>query len=127
MGFASPHPPYRLTPSPIRLPHAAVRMAERVKDDAASTEKTDVHVDVGDVESSNGAAVVIADTARVLDHKAERKLCRKFDVRILPVLAIMCKSTRYSDRMSPLVAIISSTTACEPPSDAAYRPFQRTR
>ncbi|CAH0017419.1 unnamed protein product [Clonostachys rhizophaga] len=29
------------------------------------------------------------ETARVVDHVAERKLCRKFDVRLMPVLAIM--------------------------------------
>lgn len=31
------------------------------------------------------------ETARVVDHIAERQLCRKFDVRLMPVLAIMCK------------------------------------
>ena len=31
------------------------------------------------------------ETARVIDHQAERALCRKFDVRLMPVLAIMCK------------------------------------
>ena len=31
------------------------------------------------------------ETARVLDHVAERRLCRKFDVRLMPVLAIMCR------------------------------------
>lgn len=30
------------------------------------------------------------ETARVVDHVAERRLCRKFDVRLMPVLAIMC-------------------------------------
>lgn len=53
--------------------------------------KTDV--DVGDAESStNGEGAIVAETARVLDHDAEVKLCRKFDIRILPVLAVMCKS-----------------------------------
>ncbi|KAK2072611.1 hypothetical protein P8C59_006953 [Phyllachora maydis] len=32
---------------------------------------------------------VIVDTARVIDRAAEARLCRKFDVRILPVLAVM--------------------------------------
>ncbi|KAH8893032.1 MFS transporter [Thozetella sp. PMI_491] len=32
---------------------------------------------------------VVAETGRVLDHAAERALCRKFDFRLLPVLAIM--------------------------------------
>ena len=31
------------------------------------------------------------ETARVVDHIAERQLCRKFDVRLMPVLAVMCK------------------------------------
>jgi hypothetical protein len=34
----------------------------------------------------------VEETARVVDHPAERALCFKFDIRILPVLAIMCKS-----------------------------------
>lgn len=44
-----------------------------------------------DVESSNGETAVIAETARVLDHAAEVKLTRKFDLRILPILAVMCR------------------------------------
>jgi transposase-like protein len=35
--------------------------------------------------------VTEGETARVVDHIAERQLCRKFDVRLMPVLAIMCK------------------------------------
>lgn len=34
---------------------------------------------------------VIDETTRVVDHKAERRLCRRFDFRLLPVLAIMCQ------------------------------------
>jgi hypothetical protein len=34
---------------------------------------------------------VIDEVTRVVDHKAERRLCRKFDYRLLPILAIMCK------------------------------------
>ncbi|KAF3026574.1 hypothetical protein E8E14_014150 [Neopestalotiopsis sp. 37M] len=43
-------------------------------------------VAVGKVGSHD---VPLADTARVVDPVAERHLCRKFDVRILPVLAVM--------------------------------------
>jgi hypothetical protein len=32
------------------------------------------------------------ETARVVDHEAERALCRKFDFRLLPILAFMCMS-----------------------------------
>lgn len=45
--------------------------------------------DLREVDSPKDGA--IASTARVMDHPAERSLCFKFDVRILPVLAIMCK------------------------------------
>lgn len=49
----------------------------------------------GDVNSEAGPPTKIidlpGDTARVLDHEAERKLCFKFDIRILPILAVMCK------------------------------------
>lgn len=31
------------------------------------------------------------EPAYMVDHKAERSLCRKFDFRLLPVLAVMCK------------------------------------
>ena len=33
------------------------------------------------------------DTVRVVDHQAEKALALKFDIRILPVLAVMCKFT----------------------------------
>ncbi|MBE3042570.1 hypothetical protein IMZ48_08335 [Candidatus Bathyarchaeota archaeon] len=32
------------------------------------------------------------ETARVLDKAAERRLCLKFDIRLMPVLSLMCKS-----------------------------------
>ncbi|KAJ5824713.1 Major facilitator superfamily domain general substrate transporter [Penicillium robsamsonii] len=32
---------------------------------------------------------VIDEVTRVVDHKAERRLCRKFDYRLLPILAVM--------------------------------------
>jgi hypothetical protein len=38
---------------------------------------------------------VMDEVTRVVDHKAERRLCRKFDYRLLPILAVMCKSTEY--------------------------------
>ena len=33
---------------------------------------------------------VVEDVVQVVDHKAERALCWKFDVRLLPILALMC-------------------------------------
>ncbi|KAH6643410.1 major facilitator superfamily domain-containing protein [Truncatella angustata] len=45
----------------------------------------DDDVAIGHVDSHDQPA----DSARVVDHIAERQLCRKFDVRLMPVLAIM--------------------------------------
>ncbi|KAK8856705.1 tartrate transporter [Apiospora arundinis] len=42
--------------------------------------------DVGPVQSHEPPA---QESARIVDHIAERQLCRKFDVRLMPVLAIM--------------------------------------
>lgn len=67
--------------------------AADVKMETDSFPKKDI--DVADAESSHDGepAVTVlaaeASTARVLDHAAEVKLCRKFDVRILPILAVM--------------------------------------
>lgn len=47
--------------------------------------------DLARMESQVKAVGEIQDTARVLDHQAERALCRKFDYRLLPILAVMCK------------------------------------
>ncbi|CAG8982493.1 hypothetical protein HYALB_00002273 [Hymenoscyphus albidus] len=42
-----------------------------------------------DVVSGSEEGVGYAGTAMIVDHQAERALCRKFDYRLLPVLAIM--------------------------------------
>ncbi|KAH8811017.1 major facilitator superfamily domain-containing protein [Xylogone sp. PMI_703] len=52
----------------------------------AGSSSKDPAASINDVESSSGN---MFETARVVDHAAERRLCRKFDIRILPVLAIM--------------------------------------
>lgn len=51
-------------------------------------------VAVGNVDGKDAAS---ADTARVVDPVAERRLCRKFDIRLLPVLAVMCESQSRSN------------------------------
>lgn len=57
-------------------------------------------IDVADVESTtNGDHTIVAETARVLDHEAEKKLCRKFDTRILPFLSVMCKFSSSTTRV----------------------------
>lgn len=45
-----------------------------------------------DIETSHEPAPpgVVEDVVQVVDHKAERALCRKFDFRLLPILALMC-------------------------------------
>lgn len=45
--------------------------------------------DINKVDSSICPVGSIHDVARVIDHKAERALCRKFDIRLMPVLALM--------------------------------------
>lgn len=65
-------------------------MAVQEVDNAVSKDMgTNDHLD--QVESQKEG--FIEETARVVDHPAERALCFKFDIRILPVLAIMCKSS----------------------------------
>ena len=54
---------------------------------------------IGTVDEPNklqnyvSAPGIVDEVARVVDHKAERRLCRRFDLRILPILAVMCTST----------------------------------
>lgn len=38
----------------------------------------------------SSAPGVVGDVADIVDHGAERALCRRFDIRILPMLAVMC-------------------------------------
>lgn len=33
----------------------------------------------------------VDDVTGVVDQKAERRLCRRFDIRLLPILAVMCR------------------------------------
>lgn len=42
------------------------------------------------------------ETVLEVDHIAERQLCRKFDVRLMPVLAIMCKTLHLSNSSNRL-------------------------
>ena len=58
------------------------------KDDKENAIFDDASRDINDVPD----AADMAETACVVDHIAERQLCRKFDVRLMPVLAIMCKT-----------------------------------
>ncbi|KAF7561150.1 hypothetical protein G7046_g2985 [Stylonectria norvegica] len=59
------------------------------RDDKNITEKTPYDLS-RDGESQHESSDVTAGlTGYVLDHKAERALCRKLDIRLLPVLAIM--------------------------------------
>lgn len=67
---------------------ADVKTDTPTKDPQTFADSSDV-----EKESSLGASqTIVEETARVLDHKAERALCRKFDFRLLPVLAVMCES-----------------------------------
>ncbi|KAJ9352764.1 permease of the major facilitator superfamily [Paecilomyces variotii] len=61
-------------------------VADDVTKDAVS--KTSYH-DIDKIDSGVGQAGIIHDVARVIDHQAERSLCRKFDIRLLPIIATM--------------------------------------
>lgn len=56
--------------------------------DDSNDQKTAYQVDSGDRESGVAFDTGIGSAA-VTDHHAERALCRKFDIRLLPVLALM--------------------------------------
>lgn len=61
-------------------------VADDVTKDAVS--KTSYH-GIDKIDSGVGQAGIIHDVARVIDHQAERSLCRKFDIRLLPIIATM--------------------------------------
>lgn len=45
-----------------------------------------------DVETSRDSYLGVGEgVVRVVNHQAERALCRKFDFRLLPLLAFMCR------------------------------------
>jgi hypothetical protein len=60
--------------------------------DSGNSKNTD------DAESNRGEGTV--ETVQVIDGAAERALCRKFDFRLLPVLALMVRPSR-SRSLSP--------------------------
>lgn len=82
---------------------------------AQPTTKDGVYADVDTEYQADDKENVVATTARVLDHPAERALCWKFDIRILPVLAIMCTW------LPPLTLSLRSALTIN------YRPLQCAR
>lgn len=61
--------------------------------EAGDTKASATHDDLHPVDTLKAGDM--AETARVVDHEAEKKLAWKFDIRILPVLAIMCKLNHH--------------------------------
>ncbi|KAK1145679.1 hypothetical protein N8T08_003915 [Aspergillus melleus] len=55
------------------------------QDTSKSAARDSVHDDIG----KPSAPGVVEDVVEVVDHKAERALCLRFDLRLLPVLAVM--------------------------------------
>lgn len=69
----------------------------------------------GNEIGNDGKIDAYGDEVHVVDHEAERRLCRKLDFRLMPVLAIMCKTgTKRSARCSR--SLTSSTQTCSTPS-----------
>lgn len=59
-------------------------------DDAAKAPSLKAIDEPNKLQGYASAAGVVDEVTRVVDHKAERRLCRRFDIRLLPILAIMC-------------------------------------
>lgn len=55
---------------------------------------------------------VVDEVTWVVDHKAERRLCRQFDFRLLPVLAVMCRNLIPFARDSELVLTFGRPVQC---------------
>lgn len=74
-------------------------VSDTTRDDTkASTEDESIHERGDNLKSYDSAPGVVEDVVRVVDHKAERALCRRFDLRLLPVLAVMCESCPFQGR-----------------------------
>lgn len=80
------------------IPMASDTKGSDAQDTLGIDASTAERFDPNDLESTKP----LAETARVLDHHAEQALCRKFDYRLLPVLALMC--TRQSKKCQVTVA-----------------------
>lgn len=59
-------------------------------DETGKTAEVNAVDDANKLQSNGSTPKVVDEATRVVDHKAERRLCRRFDFRLLPVLAIMC-------------------------------------
>lgn len=57
--------------------------------------------DASHIDRYGSVPGVVEDVVQVIDHKAERALCRRFDFRILPVLALMCTYIQLDIIFSP--------------------------
>lgn len=70
------------------------------KNDIEAAQKGRVAVDSNSSNHDDGHAPagVVEGQAHVVDHAAERSLCWKFDIRLLPVLAVMCAYCAISDK-----------------------------
>ena len=73
--------------------------------------------DSGNATHDELPKTLYTDTVAVVDHAAERSLCFKFDIRILPVLAVMCTSAAHplvvfsADRQTYLSLLIRAILA----------------
>ncbi|OOF92853.1 hypothetical protein ASPCADRAFT_210107 [Aspergillus carbonarius ITEM 5010] len=57
--------------------------------DTKSVARDSITDDASQLNRCASAPGVIDDVVQVIDHQAERRLCRRFDLRLLPVLALM--------------------------------------
>jgi hypothetical protein len=65
---------------------------KRPESPGGTVKKTDTLGTMDEPTKLNSVPGFMDEVTRIVDHKAERRLCRKFDYRLLPVLAVMCTS-----------------------------------
>jgi hypothetical protein len=66
---------------------------DRSSSPQGTVKKTDTLATMEEPTKFGSVPGIMDEVTRVVDHKAERRLCRKFDYRLLPILAIMCEYT----------------------------------
>lgn len=84
-------------------------MSGQLKDLENGVEAKDAELQQTSSDSTKlGHVDSLRETARVVDHKAERALCFKFDCRLLPVLAFMCQSSERPGKEKWMLMVVQT-------------------
>lgn len=96
-------------------------------DDTTKKTATTGSVDEPDkLQGYASAPGVVDEVTRVVDHKAERRLCRRFDIRLLPILAVMCMTIR-AEWLKTLEIYDENLLTNSSTFQSFYRPLQCPR